>query len=108
VFNSASHANALILFTDGSHRPLRIAKSSAVTINAAGGAEALTRSTANPNQQPGVKPKPGAVKPKPQQGAPVNNKIDCKTAKQKPHIPVIASAVPGSRTVALTWSYPLL
>jgi hypothetical protein len=108
VFNSASHANALILFTDGSHAPLRIAKSSAVTINAAGGAEALTRSTANPNQPPGVKPRPGPVKPKPLEGAPVNNKIDCKTAKQKPHIPVINSAVPGSRTVALVWSYPLL
>lgn len=108
VFNSASHANALILFTDGSSAPLRIAKSSAVTISAAGGAEALTRSTANANKQPGVKPRPGAVKPKPQQAAPVNTKIDCKTAQQKPHIPVITSAVPGSRTVALVWSYPLL
>jgi hypothetical protein len=108
VFNSASHANALILFTDGSHAPLRIAKSSAVTIDAAGGAEALTRSTANPNKPAGVKPPPGAAKPKPLEGAPVNNKIDCKTAQQKPHIPVITSAVPGSRTVALVWSYPLL
>ncbi|MDT4911137.1 MAG: hypothetical protein QOC66_265 [Pseudonocardiales bacterium] len=108
VFNSASHANALILFADGSRKPEQIAKSSAVTINAAGGAEALTKSTVNPNQQPGKTPQPGEPKPKPQNNQSINNKIDCKTAKQKPHIPVITSAVPGSRTVALNWNYPLL
>jgi hypothetical protein len=106
VVNSPSHANALILFTDGSHAPLTVSKNSAVTVNASGGAEALTRSTVPPGQL--GKPKPGQTKPRPQDVAPINTKIDCKTATQKPHIPVITSAVPGSRTVALAWSYPLI
>jgi hypothetical protein len=105
VVNSASHANALMIFTDGSHPPVRIAKSAAVTVNAAGSAEALTRSNAPQTTQ---NPKNGAAKPKAQAAAPINTRIDCQTVTQKPHIPVITSAVPGSRSVALSWSYPVL
>jgi hypothetical protein len=104
VVNSPSHTNALMLFTDGSRRPLTIAKSSAVTVNASGGAEALTKSNLPPvtgtsNDRP-PKTRPHGV-------APINNKIDCKTVAQTPHVPVITSAVPGSRTVALNWTYPV-
>lgn len=107
VFDSAVHAQALMVFTDGSRAPLRITKGTAVTVNASGGPEALTRSTANPNQPPAKRAQPGQPKPK-SQPAPINNKIDCRTAKQKPHIPVITSSVPGSRSVALAWNYPVL
>ena len=105
VFNSPSHTNALMLFTDGSRAPQTIAKSSAVTVNASGGAEALTRSNLAPVTGTGNGKPP---KTRPQDIAPINNKIDCKTVTQKPHVPVITSAVPGSRTVALNWTYPVL
>jgi hypothetical protein len=106
IFNSAIHANALVVFTDGSHQPRAITKSSAVTVSAGAGAEALTRSTAPAGHQPGKNG--GPSKPQPAAVQPVNDKIDCKTATQKPHIPLITSEVPGSRSVALTWSYPVL
>jgi hypothetical protein len=106
VFNSPSHTNALMLFTDGSHAPATIAKSTAVTVNASGGAEALTKSNLAPAAGSGNAG--GPPKTRPQDVQPINNKIDCKTVAQKPHVPVITSAVPGSRTVALGWSYPVL
>ena len=104
IYNSPTHLNAVVVFTDGSHRPLTIAKSSAVSVSAAGGAESLTRSRADA-ASPRTTPTPA---PQPKADNPVNNKIDCKSVRQKPHIPTIVGATPGSRTVALTWTYPLL
>jgi hypothetical protein len=98
-----------MLFTDGSHAPMTVQKTSAVGVNAAGGAEALTNrkvTTGQQPQQPGKHPKPG--KPKTQPVEQVSNKVNCKVADQTPHIPQITGVVPGSRTVTLTWNYPLL
>jgi hypothetical protein len=107
IYDSASHNNALMLFTDGTHPPVVVAKSSAVTVSAAGGAAALTRSNvAAAPAQPG-KPT-GPPRTRPQNVEPINTKIDCRTVTQKPHVPVITSALPGSRSVALAWSYPVL
>jgi hypothetical protein len=106
VFNSPTHSNALMVFTDGSSAPRTITKSNAVRIDAAGGAEALTRSNL-PAGQP-KPPKPGVPKPRPVNVQPVNPGLNCHTAVVKPHIPLITSAVPGSRTVALSWRYPVL
>ncbi|MDT4904499.1 MAG: hypothetical protein QOH52_2515 [Pseudonocardiales bacterium] len=104
IFNSPNHLMALVLFTDGSSEPLDIEKSSAVAVSAAGGAEALTRSrVGNPTNKP-----PSSGKTPPPQVSPVNNKINCKTATQKPHIPTLLQPIPGSRSVLLQWSYPLL
>ena len=36
----------------------------------------------------------------------MNNTVDCADTRQKPHIPAIVGAAPGSRSVALTWTYP--
>ena len=106
VFNSPTHSNALMVFTDGTRAPRTITKTNAVQIDAAGGAEALTRSNV-PAGQP-KPPKPGAPKPRPVNVQPVNPRLNCHTASVKPHIPLITSAVPGSRTVALSWRYPLI
>jgi hypothetical protein len=106
IFNSASHADALMVFTDGSQPPRTISKNSAVLVNAAGGAEALTRSAVPPGQRSGRTHGPPHTKPVPAQ--PVNPKIDCHTVTQKPHIPVITNATTGSRSVTLTWSYPII
>ncbi|WP_375484124.1 hypothetical protein [uncultured Jatrophihabitans sp.] len=104
IFNSPSHLNAKVVFTDGSHRPLTIEKSSAVAVSAAGGAEALTRSRAEA-AAPRTTPTPAT---QPRANSPVNNRINCSTVRQKPHIPTIVGATPGSRSVALSWTYPLL
>src|SRR5262249_11875905 len=89
-------------FTDGSRAPRTIVKSAAVTVSASGGADALTKSNAPPAKKTG---KPAGKKQAP---APVNPKINCKIAKQKPHIPVITSVATGSRSVTLAWNYPIL
>jgi hypothetical protein len=106
VFNSPTHVNALMVFTDGSSSPRVIPKANAVLVDAAGGADALTRSNVpGPAPKP---PKPGTPKPRPVDLEPVNPRLNCHATAVKPHIPVITSAVPGSRTVALTWRYPVL
>jgi hypothetical protein len=104
IFNSPTHQDALMIFTDGSRAPRTIVKTEAVAVNASSGAEALTRSSVPQVGKPSV----GKPKPVPGEAQPINTKIDCKTAKQKPHLPVITSAVPGSRTVTLAWTYPIL
>jgi hypothetical protein len=107
IVNSPTHNNAVMIFADGSHRPRAIRKSSAVTVSASGGAEALTRSNVNPGQPSGPPPPKGS-KPKPTGGQVVNNKIDCRNTTQKPHIPRIDRVATGSRSVTLSWSYPIL
>lgn len=105
VFNSPNHVRALAVFTDDTRAPVVVDKSAATDLNAAGGAAALAeRRRQNERQDPRTsKPKKA-----PQQATPVNNAIDCKTVKQVPHIPVITQATPGSRSVQLLWTYPLL
>ncbi len=104
IYNSPTHLDALVVFTDGSHRPVTVEKSSAVSVSAAGGAESLTRSRVDATS-PRTTPTPTT---RPKADSPVNDKIDCKTIRQKPHIPTITTATPGSRSVALSWTYPLL
>jgi hypothetical protein len=105
IFNSPHHLQALALFTDGSRKPTIIDKGAAVSLNAAGGATSLT--DAHSPKSPRVPPKPGS-KPAQQPAQPINNEIKCRTTKQVPHIPTITQATPGSRSLQLRWSYPLL
>ncbi len=102
IVNSPTHLDALVLFTDGSHPPLTIEKSSAVSVSASDGADALTRS----RHTDGKGGRTSRSAPKKQPVEPVNNNVDCKDTRQKPHIPSIISAAPGSRSVALAWTYP--
>jgi hypothetical protein len=105
VLNSPQHVRALAVFTDGSHPPAQIDKSAAVSLNAAGGATGLIDS--HPTKNPkGQQPPKRTVKAPPAQ--PINDKVRCKTTTQVPHIPTITQATPGSRSVQLQWSYPLL
>src|SRR3954451_18585335 len=108
VFNSPTHSNALMVFTDGTHKPRTIAKSNAVHVNAAGGAEALTHSNVPVGQDKPPKPQAPKPKPKPAIAPPITPPLNCQTTAVTPHIPAITSAVPGSRTVMLTWHYPVI
>lgn len=102
--NSPSHVDAVALFTDGSRTPLVVRKSAAVDVSAAAGAQALARADPGATRGSG---KSSQSRPK-NVGQAINNRVDCRTIDQKPHIPVITQATPGSRSVALAWSYPLL
>lgn len=105
--NSPSHTRAVALFTDGSRGPLLIRKSSAVDVSAAGGAEALTRDNIDPSNEQGNVPHGRTTKPT--AGTQINNQVDCANTLQKPRVPLLtAPSPPGSRTVALSWSYPTL
>ena len=105
VFNSPSHVQALALFTDASHAPVDIDKSSAVSLNAAGNATSLIQSHAKkPNDR--KPPSNGNANAAPTQ--PISDRVRCRTVVQVPHIPTITKATPGSRSVQLQWSYPLL
>ncbi|SOD71867.1 hypothetical protein SAMN05892883_1328 [Jatrophihabitans sp. GAS493] len=109
VVNSPNHRLAVILFTDGKAKPLSIDKSTAVDLNAAGGAAAVadTRTAEQRRQHPA--PAPG--QPTPAIAAPaqqVNNTAQCTTTTQIPHIPKITTVTPAARSVNLLWSYPLL
>lgn len=105
IINSPTFETAAMIFTDGSHPPQIIRKSTAVPVDASGGADALTRSTIQAQHHGPTPPKGG--KPK-TTGPVVNNKIDCKNTTQKPHIPRIDSQQPGSRSVTLSWTYPII
>ncbi len=102
--DSATHVDAVALFTDGSHPPLIVRKGAAVDVSAAGGAQALAQTGAGAQRSTA---KSNRTRPR-NAGQAINNRVDCRTITQKPHIPVITQATPGSRSVALAWSYPLL
>jgi hypothetical protein len=111
VFNSPQHVRALAVFTDGSHPPVQIEKSDAVSLNAAGGTTGLIdlhpKTPKTPKTPKNNRP-PAKSTVKAPQAQPINDKIRCKTTTQVPHIPTITQATPGSRSVQLQWSYPLL
>ncbi len=104
IFNSPQHALALTAFTDGSHAPVIVDKSTAIDLNATGGAAAL-KGLQPAKTQPSQAPAQSPVTPPVQN---VDNQINCATSDQIPHIPAITSAVAAARSVVATWTYPLL
>jgi hypothetical protein len=111
LFNSPDHVLALAAFTDGSHQPGVIDKSSAADLNAAGGASAITtkhNSTIKKNSANAPKPQTPQPKPVTPVAPAINNNVSCKTTTQTPHVPTITTATSASRSVLLNWNYPLL
>ena len=104
IVNSPNHLMAVAVFTDGSRAPVEFTKSDAVTVSAGGGAEALLRSRGD---VPDKTTDPGRNTPAPKPVSPINNTIDCTATSQTPHIPALGTPVPGSRSVLLTWTYPV-
>jgi hypothetical protein len=103
VFNARANYQAEIVFSDGSHAPRTIDKHSAVQVDPSG-ATALTEPRVKTTKPPSSKPPKSAPRP----AQPVNDKIDCRTTTQTPHIPTLIAGERGSRSVVLTWVYPLL
>ncbi|HEV7205001.1 MAG TPA: fibronectin type III domain-containing protein [Jatrophihabitans sp.] len=106
VFNSPKHRQAVVAFTDSSRAPLVIKKSEGVGLNANAGALEVAKANLNP-ATPGKKStKPEGSKPQKTPVEPINNTINCNTAAQRPHTPVITTTVPASRSVQVSWIYP--
>lgn len=108
VVDSPGHYLALTVFTDGSHTPVVVEKTRLTSLNAAGGAEALTRGRVTNDTSPPSKSSTKPVdKPKPTNAPAINNKINCKQVTQKPHVPIISGAAPTARSIGLAWTYPI-
>ncbi|HEY7008815.1 MAG TPA: fibronectin type III domain-containing protein, partial [Jatrophihabitantaceae bacterium] len=103
IFNARANYEAEVVFSDGSHAPRTIDKHSAVQVDPSG-ATALTSAQARAAGP--AKAAPPKTAPRPAQ--PVNDKINCSTSTQTPNIPTLIAGERGSRSVVLTWTYPLL
>jgi hypothetical protein len=105
IFNARANYEAEVVFTDGSHAPRVIDKHSAVQVDPTG-ATTLADSHAQAGDHGTTPPGKPTKIPRPAQA--INDKIDCKTTTQKPHIPTLVPGERGSRSIVLTWVYPLL
>lgn len=103
VFNNPQSLEALVVFTDGSHRPVVVDKSQAVTVSTVGPAD-LDVTAAAPSRAPSRAPAPPPVPPV----QPVSPEVACADTTQKPYAPAVTSVVPSSGGALVTWSYQLL
>jgi hypothetical protein len=101
IINNRIAYEAVTVFADGSHPPVVIDKRTAVDLNSSGGIEALAANHApkTPNTHPVQQP------PQTAPVATVNDKINCETASQQPHQPLVQLLQRASRSVELSWQY---
>jgi hypothetical protein len=107
IFNARANFEDEVIFTDGSHLPLAIDKHSAVQLDPSGTEALVVSHQTGTGTGKHAAPKPTrTAQPHPAQA--VDDKVDCDTATQTPHIPVVQLLERGSRSVQLAWTYPLL
>lgn len=111
VFNNPQNLEAVVVFTDGSHPPVVVDKSSAVTVSTTGAADLDLTAGGSP---------PGGTSPSGPTGGssrsdlavpvaqPVSQKVTCANTTQKPYAPQITAVTPSSATALVSWSYELL
>ena len=105
VFNNPGSLLAVVVFTDETHPPVVVDKSSAVTLSATGPADlGITVPTPGSSSPPTTVAGEGAV-PAIQ---PVSKQVTCATTTQKPYAPQITSVSPSSSGALVAWSYVLL
>ncbi len=111
VFNNPQSLEALVVFTDGSHRPVVVDKSAAVAVSTTGPADLnVAPPTTAPASGAGQKSRAGSTpanQPVPV-AQPVSQKVTCANTTQKPYAPQITSVTPSSGTALVAWSYELL
>ena len=105
VFNNPGSLLAVVVFTDGTHTPVVVDKSTAVTLSATGPADLgvsspPSGSTSTPTTVAGEGAVP-AVQP-------VSKQVTCATTTQKPYAPQISAVSVSSSTALVAWSYELL
>jgi hypothetical protein len=105
IINSRANLEAEVIFADGSHPPLTIDKHSAVLLDPSSTQALVVSHGAGPSH-PATRTKPVTTTPRPVTS--VNDKIDCGRTTQTPNIPVVDLVERGSRSVQLSWTYPVL
>ena len=104
VFNNPGSLLAVVVFTDGTHSPVVVDKSAAVSVSAAGPSDiGVTAPAPGQNQPPTTLP--GEPPPSVQ---PVSKQVTCATTTQKPYSPQITSVTVSSSSALVAWSYELL
>ncbi|HLH99840.1 MAG TPA: fibronectin type III domain-containing protein, partial [Acidimicrobiales bacterium] len=118
VFNNPGSLLAVMVFTDGSHKPVRIAKSAAPDIVPNGPAQVTSDRAAQthgkhghghgakPRDQQGTTPPTTAPAPKPVPDA--SPTVNCATTTEKPYAPTGLSVSPSSESAMVRWHYNLL
>lgn len=105
IVNARANFEAEVIFTDGSHAPMTVDKHAAVQLDPSSTQALVVSHHAGTAKAPATKAPPKA---KPVTAPTVNNRVDCKTADQTPHIPLVRVLQRASRSVQLAWTYPLL
>ncbi len=123
IFNNPDSLLAVVIFTDHSHAPVIVNKSTAVIVSAAGPGDANVKAekkhTSQPTNPPGPHSKtpsttpttlPQPVQPvqQIQPVQPVTEQADCATTAEKPYEPQISSITPSDESALVAWTYHLL
>ncbi len=104
VFNNPGSHLAVVVFTDGSHAPVVVDKSTALQVSTAGPAD-LTATPPPPTHGKGSAAAAGRSAPAVQA---VSQAVTCAKTTQKPYAPQITAVAPSSGAALITWSYQLL
>ncbi len=123
IFNNPDSLLAVVIFTDHSHAPVIVNKSTAVIVSAAGPGDANVKAekkhTSQPPNPPGphskTPPTTPTTLPQPVQPVqqiqpvqPVTEQADCATTAEKPYEPQISSITPSDESALVAWTYHLL
>lgn len=111
VFNNPASLLAVVAFTDGSHRPVVIDKSTALDVSATGpGVPDLGGHPLGATGSPGQPTPQGPTAPAPAAAAPVqvNPQVTCATTTVRPYAPQVTAVTPAAETALVTWAYQLL
>ncbi|MHB1534293.1 MAG: hypothetical protein ACYC1D_06715, partial [Acidimicrobiales bacterium] len=113
VFNNPASLLAVVVFTDGTHSPVVIDKSTAVDVSATGpgAVEASPPTTVGAHTKGSGKKAttpPSVAASSTPRAAAVSQQVTCANTTQKPYSPQITGVVPSSESATVTWSYQLL
>ncbi|HEY8301565.1 MAG TPA: hypothetical protein VIG48_06685 [Jatrophihabitans sp.] len=106
IFNSRANLQAEVVFSDGSHAPRTIDKHAAVQVDPSGATALADAHTKGQKAQKGKTHKPVKAPKQPTQT--INDKIDCKVAKQVPRVPTLVAGDRAARSISLNWIYQKL
>lgn len=115
IFNNPESLLAVVVFTDGSHSPVIVDKSTAVVVSAAGPGDVNVKPRPHrPAPSPRSAPHPDHSGPPtpttvaPALAQPVTQQVTCATTTEKPYQPQISSVKPADESALVVWSYHLL
>jgi Fibronectin type III domain len=104
VFNNPESLEAVVVFTDGTHPPMTVDKTTGEVVSATGPAD-LVLKPAN------AKRGSGSSNPLSEKAVPVqqvSQQVTCHNTTEKPYAPLITAVDPSSQSALVAWSYQLL